>query len=84
MTYAFWKKLAKEIYQVSSGKNLNGTGIREHKLVVENNQWKKGVQAYLATINFADKYLGEFLDALDHYADNTIIVLWGDHVLAFR
>ena len=77
----FGKKLAKEIYQVSSGKNFNGTGIREHKLVVENNQWKKGVQAYLATINFADKYLGEFLDALDKskYADNTIIVLWGDH-----
>ena len=77
----FGKKLAKEIYQVSSGKNFNGTGIREHKLVVENNQWKKGVQAYLATINFVDKYLGEFLDALDKskYADNTIIVLWGDH-----
>ena len=77
----FGKKLAKEIYQVSSGKNSNVTGLSEHKLVVENNQWKKGVQAYLATINFADKYLGEFLDALDKskYADNTIIVLWGDH-----
>jgi arylsulfatase A-like enzyme len=77
----FGKKLAKEIYQVSSGKNFNGTGFSEHKLVIENNQWEKGIQAYLATINFADKYLGKFLDALDKskYADNTIVVLWGDH-----
>ena len=77
----FGKKLAKEIYQVSSGKNFNGTGISEHKLIVENNQWRKGIQAYLATINFADKYLGKFLDALDKskYADNTIVVLWSDH-----
>ena len=77
----FGKKLAKEVYQVSTGKNFNGIGVNEHKLVLKHKQWAKGVQAYLATINFADKYLGKFLDALDKskYADNTIVVLWGDH-----
>ena len=54
---------------------------RDHASVVEHGQWKHAVQAYLASISFADDMLGEVLDALDEsgYADNTIIVLWGDH-----
>ena len=37
--------------------------------------------AYLATITFIDECIGVLLDGLENskYADNTIIVLWGDH-----
>ena len=39
------------------------------------------MQSYLATISFVDAQIGRLLDALDRspHADNTIIVLWGDH-----
>jgi arylsulfatase A-like enzyme len=44
-------------------------------------QWKQGIQAYLASIHFADAMLGRVLEALDNgpNADNTIVVLWSDH-----
>ena len=43
--------------------------------------WRYAVQAYLASITFADAQIGRVLEALDgsQYRDNTIIVLWGDH-----
>lgn len=49
--------------------------------LIEKNQWKEVVQAYLACINFVDTQIGKVLDALkeSEYADNTIIVLWSDH-----
>jgi len=45
------------------------------------NQWKEGVQGYLASINFADAMLGRVLDALERgpNKDNTIVILWSDH-----
>ena len=54
---------------------------RDHASVVEHGQWNRAIQAYLASINFADDMLGIVLDALDEsgYAQNTVIVLWGDH-----
>ncbi|MCV9389267.1 sulfatase-like hydrolase/transferase [Reichenbachiella ulvae] len=44
-------------------------------------KWKEVIRAYLACIAFADANLGHLIDALDdsQYADNTIVVLWGDH-----
>ena len=44
-------------------------------------QWKRGIQAYLASIHFADAMLGRVLDALEKspQRDNTIVVLWSDH-----
>ena len=44
-------------------------------------QWKKGIQAYLASIHFADAMLGRVLDALDNgpHKDHTVVVLWSDH-----
>ena len=44
-------------------------------------RWAEGVQAYLASISFADAMVGRLLDALDESgrADQTIIVLWSDH-----
>jgi arylsulfatase A-like enzyme len=45
------------------------------------NKQKEAVQAYLACISYADACVGVILDALakSKYADNTIVVLWGDH-----
>ena len=44
-------------------------------------EWRKGVQAYLASIHFADAMVGRVLDALERgpNAENTIVVLWSDH-----
>jgi arylsulfatase A-like enzyme len=44
-------------------------------------QWRNGVQAYLASIHFADAMVGRVLDAVENgpNADNTIVVLWSDH-----
>ena len=42
---------------------------------------KHAVQAYLASITFADAQFGRLLDALESspHADNTIVVFWSDH-----
>lgn len=44
-------------------------------------QWEKAVQAYLASVTFADHQVGRLLKALEEspYADNTIVVLFSDH-----
>ncbi|KLU02064.1 Choline-sulfatase [Rhodopirellula islandica] len=49
--------------------------------IQEQDQWKQGIQGYLASIHFADAMLGRVLDALESgpNADNTIVVLWSDH-----
>ena len=54
---------------------------RDHAQVIKTGNWRKAVAGYLATIRFADTCIGRLLDALDKspYADNTIVVLWGDH-----
>ena len=47
----------------------------------ETGQWADIVQGYLASISFADHYVGKVLDALENspYAENTIVVLFSDH-----
>lgn len=51
------------------------------QIVSDETTWRKGVQAYLASISFADECVGLLLDALDAspYRDNTIVMLWSDH-----
>jgi len=53
----------------------------DHRKIVEGGHWDAAVQAYLAAIAFTDGQIGRLLDALDAspHADNTIVVLWGDH-----
>jgi len=53
----------------------------DHRKVLEHKQWRNAVQAYLASITFADACVGRVIDALDHsaYAENTVVVLWSDH-----
>lgn len=52
-----------------------------HKHVVEAGLWEEGVQAYLASIAFADAMFGKLMRSLEEsqYADNTIVVVWSDH-----
>ncbi len=56
------------------------SGIDYEKLR-EQGRWKATVQAYLASVSFADESIGKLIDALNdsQYRENTIIVLWGDH-----
>ncbi len=53
----------------------------DHANVLKYHQWRKAVQAYLASTSFVDEMLGRVVDALDksEYNKNTIIVLWSDH-----
>lgn len=52
-----------------------------HKWMVENNKWKEAVQAYNASVSFADDMVGRLLKALNDgpLAKNTVIILWSDH-----
>ncbi len=76
----FGKKLAREVHDVSGARNFAKHG-EDHDQVLKHNQWHRAVQSYLATISFVDAHVGRLLDALEksEHADNTIIVLWGDH-----
>ena len=51
------------------------------KWAVENGEYRNIVQAYLASVSFVDSMVGIVLDALENsqYANNTAVVLWGDH-----
>lgn len=44
-------------------------------------QWKKALQAYMASVAFVDAQIGKVLTALENspYHKNTIVVLWSDH-----
>ena len=51
------------------------------KWVRENNEWRNLVRSYLACTSFVDAQIGRIVSAVEQseYADNTIIVVWGDH-----
>lgn len=53
----------------------------DHRKVIQAGQHRAAVQAYLASIAYADYEIGRLLDALEKSprAKNTIVVLWGDH-----
>ena len=52
-----------------------------HRFITDNNQVKKVVQAYMATISFTDAMLGKLLDDLEAtgYLNNSILMVWSDH-----
>jgi len=54
---------------------------RYHERVLESDNWKKAVQGYLASINYADDLVGQLLNNLaqSEYADNTIVIIFSDH-----
>lgn len=51
------------------------------KWVKDNHQWRNLVRSYLACTSFVDAQIGRLLTALDEagLAENTIVVVWGDH-----
>jgi len=51
------------------------------KWVQENNQWRNLVRSYLACTSFVDAQVGRLIAAVNAagVADNTIVVVWGDH-----
>ncbi len=53
----------------------------DHKAIQKAGVWKEAIQAYLASITYADAQLGRLLDAFGKSSakENTVIVLWGDH-----
>ena len=53
----------------------------DHEQVLETGNWRKAVSSYLACIHFTDTNVGRLMEALNRssYAENTIVVLWGDH-----
>lgn len=61
------------------GRAMAATHI--HKKIIDADKWRSAVQAYLASITFADHCLGAMLDALERspHAGNTIVALWSDH-----
>lgn len=55
--------------------------VEAHEWIIEQDKWREGVRAYLASITYADAQVGRIIDALDASgrADRTIIVLFSDH-----
>ncbi len=64
-----------------TAQNIAARAGNYHKNVTEANLWKKAVQGYLASINFADHLVGQLLQTLaeSDYAENTIVVIYSDH-----
>ncbi|WP_179950077.1 sulfatase [Lutibacter citreus] len=62
-----------------AGKKMANTAW--HKWIKDNNKWKEAVQAYSASVSFADDMVGRLLKALNNgpLAKNTVIILWSDH-----
>ena len=61
------------------GKRRGPNRYFEH--IQEQGQWKRAIQAYLASVHYADAMLGRVLDALEASpsGNQTIVVLWSDH-----
>lgn len=55
--------------------------LKEHQKIVQSGQWKAAVQAYLASVAFADAMLGRVIEALvdQERMKRTVIVVWSDH-----
>lgn len=69
-----------DLPEIAKELTLNPTAPR-HEWMVENDESRHAVRAYLAATSFVDDLIGKILDGLEKSgeADNTIIVLWGDH-----
>lgn len=63
-----------------AGRKLALTG-NDYNLIKNAGKHREAVQAYLASITFADVQIGAILDLLEKsaYRNNTIIVFWSDH-----
>jgi len=71
------KDIPKIGQQMSGGLSSEG----DYQRIKKYKKKKQAVQAYLASSNYADERVGEVLEALakSKYAENTIVILFGDH-----
>ncbi len=55
--------------------------LGDHNKIVASEQWPAAIQAYLASLTFADAMLGQVLDALESspQREDTVVLLWSDH-----
>ncbi|MFK8112264.1 MAG: sulfatase [Rubripirellula sp.] len=69
-----------DIPEIATQLTLNPTAPR-HKWMVQNQQSRRAVQAYLAANSFVDHMVGMLIEGLEASgeAENTLIVLWSDH-----
>ncbi|MCB1230082.1 MAG: sulfatase [Verrucomicrobiae bacterium] len=63
------------------GRQLALAGHSDFEKIRDADRWKHAIQAYLASISYADAQLGRVLEALDisPHAENTYVTLWSDH-----
>ncbi len=63
------------------GKKLAQATSRDFLQIKDEGKWKEAIQAYLASITFADAQVGRILNLIkkSQYSENTIIVFWSDH-----
>jgi arylsulfatase A-like enzyme len=64
------------------GQDLSWSAVApRHDWMVSQDQWRRAVQSYLASVSFVDAQVGKVLDALEssQHAKNTIVVVWSDH-----
>lgn len=76
-----WKEDDLDDIPEAVAKRFIGRKKNIHDKLLELGIVEKTLQAYLASISYADFLLGEVLDTLEAspHADNTIIVFWSDH-----
>lgn len=69
-----------DLPEIAKQLTLNPTGPR-HEYMVENDEARHAVRAYLAANSFVDHLVGMVLAGLEKsgVAEDTIIVLWSDH-----
>jgi len=55
--------------------------VSEHEKIVASEKWADAVQAYLASVSYADHQLGRVLRTLQksEHAANTVVIVWSDH-----
>lgn len=65
----------------AGGQAMAASRRGDFELVQQDGKYLELLQAYMASISFADALIGQLLDALDASpsAHNTIVLLWSDH-----
>ena len=80
---SFWNLFNYEELSIPPAYNADtdDPGNNVHQDFVNNGQWMRAIQAYLASCALADHNVGIMIDALfdSQYKDSTIVVFCGDH-----
>ncbi len=60
---------------------INNNDPHWHERIVQTNNWRPGVRAYLAAMSYADDLVGELMATLDELSawKDTVVILWSDN-----